>query len=177
MTDYAAAPIQPIAEALLIIDAAGNPQLVGHGFSSVVRVLPGPGRFRITFDEGVVPEDVGSGGLVNEPGFGYTDGRVGPNGVDPNKLRVALTMRSGTTAPGSTTLADLNASVSVTPQGIQIDVAIANFLDAPTDPMGAGAPNANGGGLEIIAFYGNATADNFSQQLVGPNYQPVLQFP
>lgn len=177
MSDYAAAPMQVIAEALLIIDAAGDPQLVGHGFSSVVRVLPGPGRFLLTFSEGVVPPDIGSGGLVGRPGFGYTDGRVGPNGIDPTKVRVALTMRSGTTAPGTTTIADLNAQIAASPQGTQLEIALATALDAPTDPMGAGAPNADGGGLEIVVFYGNATADSFSQQLVGPGYQPVMTFP
>ena len=177
MSDYAAAPVQLLADALLVLDAAGVPQIVGRGFSSVARVGGGAGRFILTFDEGVVPEDVGSGMLVGRPGFGYTDGRVGPNGIDPSKVRVALTMRSGTTAPGSTLIADLNAQVAATPQGTQLEIALADSLDAPLDPTGFGAPNAAGGGLEIVVFYGNATPDSFSQQLVGPAFQPAMKFP
>ena len=71
MADYAAAPLQPIAQALLTIDAAGNPQITGRGFSSVVRASAFPGDFLLTIDEGTGVADIGSGGLVNEPGFGY----------------------------------------------------------------------------------------------------------
>lgn len=176
MSDYAAAAVQVIAEAMLVIDAAGDPQIVGRGFSTVVRG-PGAGNFTLTFDEGVCPEDVGSGMLVGRPGFGYTDGRVGPNGVDPSKARVSLTMRSGSVAPGTTTIADRTAVFTTGPQGTQLSVRLATALDAPTDPMGFGVPNADGGGLEIIVFYGNAAADNFSQTLVGPAYQQVMKFP
>ena len=177
MSDYAAAAIEIVAEGLLTIDVAGNPVITGRGFSSVVRVAP-TGDFLFTFDEGVIAADVGSGSIVNRPGFGAPDGRVGPNGIDPRSVRVALTMRSGTTMPGTTTIADKSVAISTGPGGTQLRVGLGNIADAPTDPMGAGAPNAAGGGLEIIVFYGNAGMPfDFSQQLVGPAYQPAMTFP
>ena len=118
-----------------------------------------------------------SGSLVGRPGFGYTDGRVGPNGIDPSKTRVALTVRSGTTAPGSTNISDPSVALSTGPQGTQLRITTVNVAGALVDPMGAGVPNVAGSGLEIVVFYGNATPDSFSQQLVGPGYQPVMTFP
>jgi hypothetical protein len=179
MADYAAAPLQPIAQALLTIDAAGNPQITGRGFSSVVRASAFPGDFLLTIDEGTGVADIGSGGLVNEPGFGYATGFVGPNGLDPRFVRASLTMRGGTTAPGVTTLSDLSVSfVSVPGQGVtQIRVSIATALDLPLDPMGFGVPNTDGSGLEIMLWNGNAGPDNAQAALVGPLFQGAMQFP
>jgi hypothetical protein len=180
MADYSSTPIQIIAQGVLTIDAAGNPQISGSGFSIAARGAMATGDFVLTFDEGTSVADVGSGGIVDEPGFGYSTGIVGPNGIDPRFARVALTMRGGTTAPGTTTITDRSAAfVSVPGQGAtQIQIGL--FIDpaTPADPMGAGAPNANGGGLEIVIWYGNAgQPDDFTQPQFGPLFQPVMQFP
>jgi hypothetical protein len=179
MADYAAVPVQPIAQALLTIDAAGNPQITGKGFSDVVRASGNPGDFLLTLDEGTAVADIGSGGIVDQPGFGYSTGIVGPNGIDPRFLRVAITIRGGTTAPGLTDLFDLSVLITSVPgQGVtQIHVAIATALDVPTDPMGLGVPNAHGSGMEIMVWNGNATPDNAQAELVGPLFQGVMQFP
>ena len=178
MSDYAAASLQVIAEGLLTIDAAGDPQITGQGFASVTRASINPGDFRIDLEEGVGVADVSSGSIVNVPGTnGYPDGRVGPNGLDTRLLRVAMTMRGGTTAPGTTTIADMSVGFVAAAGTTQIRIALGNAFEVPTDPMGFGAPNAAGGGLEIIVFYGNATPDSFTQQLFGPNYQPAMMFP
>ncbi|HYB24722.1 MAG TPA: hypothetical protein VED41_13050 [Solirubrobacteraceae bacterium] len=179
MADYAAVPVQPIAQALLTIDAAGNPQLTGQGFSSVVRASVNPGDFLLTLDEGTSVADVGSGGVVDQPGFGYSTGIVGPNGLDPRFVRVSITIRGGTTAPGLTDISDRTASITSVPgEGVtQIRVALATALDVPTDPMGAGVPNAHGSGMEIMIWNGNAGPDNAQAVLVGPLFQGAMQFP
>lgn len=180
MSDYAAAPIQIIAHAILTIDAAGNPQVTGRGFKNVTRMTP-IGDFQLDFDEGTSVADIGSGGIVDEPGFGYSTGIVGPNGVDPRFARVSTLMRGGTTAPGTTTIS-ANISVaftSVPGQGATgFRLTTRNNADALVDPMGPGAPNANGSGLEIVVWYGNAgEPDDFTQPQFGPLFQPVMQFP
>lgn len=180
MADYGAAPIKLIAHAILTIDAAGVPQVTGRGFSTVTRVTAS-GDFQLTFDEGVGFADIGSGSVVDVPGFGYPDGIIGPNGVDPRFARVAAQMRGGTTAPGATTItANVGVAFTITPgQGATgFRLTMRDVGNTLRDPMGAGAPNANGSGLEIMVWYGNAgAADSFSQQAFGPAYQSVIQFP
>jgi len=173
MTDYAAAPVQPIASALLTIDAAGNPQVTGRGFSAVTRSVPASlGDFLLTMDEGIGAADIGSG-----PDF--TVGVIGPNGLDPACVRVGLTMRGGTTAPGVTTISARSVTITSTPGegATQIRVTLRNTGNALTDPMGPGAPNADGSGLEIMLWNGCPTPDDAQAQLVGPLFQGAMQFP
>jgi hypothetical protein len=179
MADYAATPLQPVAQALLTIDAAGNPQLTGRGFSTVVRASVNPGDFLLTMDEGTGIADIGSGELIGQPGLGFATGIIGPNGLDPRFARISLTMRGGTTAPGITTIQDRTVTITSVPGegATQIHVALRNTGNAPTDPMGFGVPNANGSGLEIMVWNGNAGPDNAQAQLVGPIFQGVIQFP
>lgn len=180
MADYAATPVQIIAQGVLTIDAAGNPQISGTGFSVAARGAFPVGDFVLSFDEGIGWADIGSGSLVGEAGFGFPDGQIGPNGIDPRFARVSFTMRGGTTAPGTTTITDKAAVfVSVPGQGAtQLHVGLAIDPATPADPMGPGGPNANGGGLEIVIWYGNAgQSDNFTQQASGPLFQPAMMFP
>jgi hypothetical protein len=174
MADYAGVPVQPIAHALLTIDAAMNPQITGRGFSNVIRASGSPGDFLLTMDEGTGAADIGSG-----PDF--TVGVIGPNGLDPRFARVSITMRGGTTAPGSTTIAQRMVSLTSTPGegATQIRVSIAGGpgFDNPLDPMGAGIPNATGSGMEIMVWNGNAGPDNAQAVLVGPLFQGAMQFP
>lgn len=172
MADYAAVPVQPIAQALLTIDAAGNPQVTGRGFSGVVRASGFAGDFLLTMDEGTGAADIGSG-----PDF--TVGVIGPNGLDPRFVRVAATIRGGTTAPGITDISDRSVSITSVPGegATQIRIAIATAADVPTDPMGAGVPNAHGSGLEIMVWNGNAGPDNAQAVIIGPLFQGAMQFP
>ena len=170
MADYAAAPLQPLAQALLTIDATNTPQITGRGFSSVARGAGPMGNFILTLDEGIGVADVGSG-----PDF--TVGIIGPNGLDPRLARVAMTMRGGTTAPGTTLITDMSVNlVSVPGEGAQLEIALALDPATPADPMGAGVPNANGGGLEVMLWQ-VPTPDNVNVQVVGPLFQGAMQFP
>jgi hypothetical protein len=180
MADYAATPLQVIAHGLIAIDAAGDPIVTGRGFSSIERSTGGPGDFTLTFDEGTIASDISSGQLINQPGGnGLPDGRIGPYAIDPDFARVAMMMRGGTTAPGSTTLTPRSVAFVSTPGAgaTQIRVVVVDDTDTATDPMGPGAPNASGGGMEIIVWYGGAAPDDVTQQAVGPLYQPAMAFP
>ena len=172
MADYAAVPVQPIAQALLTIDAAGNPQITGRGFSSVVRASGFAGDFLLTMDEGTGAADIGSG-----PDF--TVGIIGPNGLDPRFVRVSVTIRGGTIMPGTTDISDRSVVITSVPGegATQIRIAMASALDAPLDPMGAGVPNAHGSGAEIMVWNGNAGPDNAQAVIVGPLFQGAMQFP
>jgi len=171
MTDYAAVPVQPIAAGVLSIDAAGNPQITGRGFSSVVRGSLSPGDFLLTMDEGTGAADIGSG-----PDF--TVGVIGPNGLDPRFIRVSMMMRGGTTAPGSTTVTSKVAAFTSTPgEGVtQIRITTIDVA-AFRDPMGFGVANAVGGGLEIMVWNGNAGPDNAQAVIIGPLFQGAMMFP
>lgn len=179
MADYAATPLQIIAHALVAIDAAGDPIVMGRGFSTIERSGP-EGDFTLTFDAGIIAADISSGPIINQPGGnGLPSGRLGPNAIDPRFARAAMMMRGGTTAPGSTTVVPRSISYIVTPGAgaTQIRVVIVNDMDALTDPMGSGVPNANGGGFEIMVWYGGAAPDDVTQQVVGPLFQPAMAFP
>jgi hypothetical protein len=185
---FDATVMQPLAQGLLTIDAAGDPIITGEGFSSVSRVT-GTGDFLLDFDLGTGVEDVGSGSpfIVNGqavPGI-YPNGIIGPNGVDPARAQVAMTMRGNSTAPlvpatpGSTTISSMSFEfIAPTPgQGAtQLRVFLRNNAAAATDPMGAGVTNVNGSGLEIFVW-SLASVDNVTQQLTGPLFQPAMQFP
>lgn len=181
MADYQSL-IQPIAQALLTIDAAGDPVIVGQGFASVERGAAPAGDFLLTLDFGTDVADIGSGSLVGEPGFGYPDGVVGPNGLDPRLAHVMLTMRGGTggLVTGATTISNLSASFVNAPGTgalqISIQTAATPALGGQQDPSGAGVANVAGSGLEILVWK-LATPDNVTAQLTGPLYQPAMMFP
>jgi hypothetical protein len=172
MADYAAVPVQPIAHGLLTINAGGAPVITGRGFASAARTANPAGDFILAFDQGVGVADIGSG-----PGF--TVGVIGPNGLDPRFIRTSITMRGGTTAPGLTTISSRIVTFIVTPgQGVvAVQITLRNTANVLTDPMGAGVANANGSGVEIIIWNGNAGPDNAAASLVGPLFQNAFKFP
>ncbi len=170
MADYAAVFSQPIASGLLTIDAAGNPQITGRGFSNVVRDPP-TGGFILSLDQGTGAADVGSG-------EGYTIGIIGPNGLDPMCARVAMTMRGGSTPPGVTTINNLSATfLSVPGMGSTQIRVITAIIDTASDPMGHGVPSPNGGGVEITVWNGCGPNDAQPATLVGPLFQGAMMFP
>jgi hypothetical protein len=184
MGDYSAATIQPIAQGLLTIDAAGDPVIVGQGFASVERGVNPAGDFLVTLDSGTVAADINSGAVagIAGGGNGIPDGNVGPNGLDPRLAHVTLTMRGGVggIVQGATTISNLSASFVNAPGTgalqISIQTAATPALGGQVDPSGAGAPNVAGSGLEIMVWK-LATPDNVTQQSFGPMYTPVIQFP
>jgi hypothetical protein len=181
MADYQSL-IQPIAQGLLTIDAAGDPVIVGQGFASVERGVAPTGDFLVTLDFGRGVADIGSGNVATEPGFGYPDGAVGPNGLDPRLASVSLTMRGGTGGIllGATTISNLSASFVNAPGTgalqISIQTAAVPALGGQQDPSGAGAADIAGSGLEILVWK-LATPDNVTMQVSGPLFQPAMMFP
>ena len=147
------------------------------------------GDFLLDFDLGTGVSDVGSGSpnIVDGQAVAaqFPDGRIGPNGVDPARTFVSLTMRGNSTAPlvpatpGTTTVASLTFEfVAPTPGegATQLRVLLRNSVDAAVDPMGAGVPTTAGSGVEILVWT-LASADNVNQQAVGPLYQAAFKFP
>ncbi len=105
MTDYAAAPVQPIAQCLY--DPATNTILDGTGFSpAVVHALAG--SFLFTFDLGL------PGGVA----------------LDPKKARTFVSTR-GDPVTGFSNIDDIGVSY---PQKNQVLVGTAE-AGAPTDPL------------------------------------------
>jgi hypothetical protein len=105
MTDYAAAPVQPIAQCLY--DPATNTILDGNGFSLGV-VHASAGSFLFTFDLGL-------------PGGGA---------LDPNKGRTVITTRGDPTT-GLSNIDDVGVSY---PQKNQVLVGTST-AGTPTDPL------------------------------------------
>ena len=187
MADYQSL-IQPVAQGLLTIDAAGDPVIVGQGFASVERNIANPnGDFILTLDSGTDIADINSGPVAGVAGgWGLPDGFVGPNGLDPRLAHVTLTMRGGngagpSLAPGSTAISVLSASFIVTPGAgalqISIQTATTPALGGLLDPSGmGGVANGVGSGLEIMVWK-LATPDNVTSVQVGPLFQPAMAFP
>lgn len=185
MADYQSL-IQPIAQGLLTIDAAGDPVIVGQGFASVERGVNPAGDFLVNLDSGTIAADINSGPVAGiAGGGGLPDGFVGPNGLDPRLAHVTLTMRGGTgaapgLAPGSTVISNLSASFVVTPGAGALQIAIQTSavpaLGGLLDPTGAGVANGVGSGLEIMVWK-LATPDNVTSVQVGPLFQPAMAFP
>ncbi len=180
MADYAAVPVQPIANGYLQI-VGGLPVISGRGFLDVVRGAGPAGDFIVSLDMGVVVADNGSGQVtvINGqavPGFGYSTGRVGPNGLDLTRVHVHGTAR-GQALGGLPTsrIAAIDVSYIASPGGVgivQFEVVTSSVAGAAIDPTGA---NANG--IELSVWNGNAGPDNASFQPVGPLFQGAFKFP
>lgn len=179
---YDAVDVIPIAQALLTIDTNGDPQVAGAGFATVSRG-PGFGNFMLTLDMGTAVGDFGSGSpaIINGQAVqgGYSHREVGPNGLDPRFARAMVTVRGGTTAPGTTTLTSQSTEFVAGPPGsgsLVLQIVTRDVTDAAIDPMGAGVPNAAGSGIEIMVW-SFATPDNVTIQQFGPLFQSSMQFP
>jgi sugar lactone lactonase YvrE len=107
MTDYAAAPVQPIAQCLY--DPATNTILDGNGFSQGV-VHASAGSFLFTFDIGV----------------------PGAVALDPNKARTFVTTRGDTT--GFSNIDDVGVSYPQKNQ-VLIGTAEAGTATDPSAPL------------------------------------------
>jgi hypothetical protein len=96
MTDYAAAPIQPILQGLVSIDQNGNPQFFGKGASAVARVTgQAAGVFQLTLDQGLP----GNAGAIEPLPTNSPFTPPFPDDPDP---RTTITIRGTGTVPGTT---------------------------------------------------------------------------
>ena len=126
MSDYAAAPVQPIVQGLLTV-AGTTPSFVGKGVSAVTRV--GAGDYKLQLDAGLL-------------------GNAGE--VVPASMRTLVTLRGGSGAPPVTTITQVAVSYvnSGTADGgfDQIELVF-SIGGVATELTGAAA-----GGAEVIAW-------------------------
>jgi len=168
MTDYAAAPSEPIVQGLLtLINNGVTPFFSGKGVSAVFRTPvaatpPGNalGDFTLVLDAGL-PGDVGL-----DPAFGRSLIEVRGS---------ALAVPAGSTSIDEKAInyaTVVGAAPPVTPPTFPIGAnAIRIILSAggvPTDPF-----DADGDGVEIVLWRGYARDPNYQVQIIGPLYQPV----
>lgn len=172
MTDYAAAPSEPIVQGLITIvsvQTVPTPSFSGRGVSSIVRTPAGApfmgqpaGDYLLTLDEGL-PGDVA---------------------IDPIFGRSFITIRGSLPNPvhGSTTIDQKSISYAASPSpgvyvlnpvpGIGSNVVrvtlVASVTGLATDPIGT-----DGNGCEIVIWRGNAGPDSYSTNLVGPLFAPI----
>jgi hypothetical protein len=126
MSDYAAAPIQPIVQGLLTVSGT-TPSFVGKGVSSVSRT--GAGDYVLTLDPGL-PGEAGA--------------------LDPNLARSLVTLRGGSGAPPVTTITQVAVvyHASATP-GVGDNTVELLFSIAGTPTELSGAASA---GAEVVIW-------------------------
>jgi hypothetical protein len=153
LTDFAAAPTQPIAQGVIFIDASNNPQFFGKGVAGIFRGAF-PGTFLLVLGAVANPQNASA---------------VGTIGLDPNFARSLVTVRGKATGLPSTTIDQKSVDYPSLPGGPAISVVRVVLIAAGVgvDPSGV-----NGNGCEVIVWNGNATPDNYSAKLVGPLFNP-----
>lgn len=132
MSDYAAAPIQPIVQGLLTVDAVTNvPTFSGRGVSDVARVSAGV--FDLTLDEGLI----GNGGEI-----------------DPDKARSLVTVRGSATATPANATSITSVGVTYQTPGADGGMTVVRLVfTVDGTPRVATDPNGvNAGGAEVVVF-------------------------
>lgn len=167
-----AAPIACIAQGLLTVVGV-VPVFMGRGIAAPIR--NGVGDYTLPFVlQGSPIADINSGPVAMVAGgWGLPDGIPRPNGVDPLFTRVEMTVRGNAALPPTTRIASKDVSYvpGLPGQGVvALRVVFTSQAGGQVDPNGA-----NAGGVEIIVWA--SELDRATQQLVGPNYQSVMQFP
>lgn len=171
MTDYAAAPSEPIVQGLITIvetQTFVGPVFTGRGISSILRTPPGAplfgnpaGDYLLILDEGL-PGDV-----ALDPIFGRSFLTVRGALANPIHLSTTIDQKSisyyaspafGVFVPNP--LPDLGSNV------VRVVLA-ASSTGFATDPVGT-----NGNGCEIVIWRGNAGPDDYSSNLIGPLFVP-----
>jgi hypothetical protein len=171
--DYAAAPSEPIVQGLItivVIDTIPTPVFSGRGISSIIRTPPGvplmgqaAGDYLLTLDEGL-PGDV-----ALDPIFGrsFLTVRGAPSNaihfsttIDQKSISYVANPAPGVYVPGP--VPGLGSNV------VRV-VLTASSTAAPTDPTGTA-----GNGCEIVIWRGNAGPDDYSSNLIGPLFEPIL---
>jgi hypothetical protein len=117
MTNYAAAPIQPIVNGIITVDGeSGIPGFVGRGISSIARTVGGAafGDYTLILDQGL-PGDVG---LVSDFARTMLTQRSNPAAVLPGGTSIT---QQAITYP---TTATLRIVISIASVGTDPDVAL-----------------------------------------------------
>lgn len=173
MSDYAAAPSEPIVQGLItIVEIAGvlTPQFSGRGVSLIVRTPPGvplmgnsAGDYLLTLDEGL-PGDV-----ALDPIFGRSFLTVRGSFTNAIHFSTTIDQKSisyvASPAPGvfvASPLPDIGSNV------VRVVLA-ASSTGVATDPTGT-----DGSGCEIVIWRGNAGPDDYTSNLIGPLFEPIM---
>lgn len=152
MTDYAAAPVQPIVQGLLtvrFVDSAGILSFFGIGI-----VLTGPNA----------PLYVGAGHYV----LTLDRGLPGDVAIDPPFGRTLLTVRGPSGGAAGTPTAIEGKSINYIPNPVpgvgadKIEIFLVDGTDTGADPEA---------GLEIILWRGDAGVELVNAVLIGPLFQ------
>jgi len=149
VTDYAAAPLQPIAHGVITI-VSGNPVFTGKGVAAIFRGAF-PGTFLLVLGAVTTPQN---------PSI------VGTQGLDPNFARSFVTVRGQATGGLPSTTIDQKSIDYPTQLGANVSIVRVVLVAAgvSVDPSGV-----NGNGCEVIVWYGNAgMPTGYSATLVGP---------
>jgi len=174
VSDYAAAPAQPIVQGLITIVTPQTglpfPAFSGIGVSSIVRTPPGSpfsgnaaGDYLLMLDEGL-PGDVAldlifgrsfltvRGSFTNVVHFGTS--------IDQKSISYVAS-----TAPGVFVASPVPGIGS----NVVRVVLTASSTGLATDPVGS-----DGNGCEIVIWRGNAGPESYSTNLTGPLFAPVM---
>ncbi len=173
MSDYAAAPSEPIVQGLItIVEIMGvfTPEFSGRGVSSIIRTPAGAplmgnaaGDYLLTLDEGL-PGDV-SLDLIFGRSFLTVRGSFSnavhfSTSIDQKSISYVANPSPGVYVPGS--VPGLGSNV------VRVVLA-ASSTGLATDPIGT-----DGNGCEIVIWRGNAGPDNYSSNLIGPLFAPIV---
>lgn len=129
MSDYAAAPIQPIVQGLLTV-AGVVPTFSGRGVSDVARFAAGV--YDLTLDEGLI----GNGGEI-----------------DPAKARAIVTVRGSATNALTDGTTITSVAVSYNTPGADGGMTVMRITLAGGSPLAVIDPTGtDAGGVEVILF-------------------------
>ena len=174
MTDYAAAPSEPIVQGLITIMTPQTglpfPSFSGCGVSSIIRTPPGlplfgnlAGDYLLTLDEGL-PGDV-----AIDPIFGRSFLTIRGSLSNPIHLSTPIDQKSisyvASPSPGVFVAGPLPGIGS---NVVRVVLAV-SATGLATDPDGT-----DGSGCEIVIWRGNAGPDSYSTNLTGPLFAPTL---
>ncbi len=153
MTDYAAAPVQPIVQGLLrVFTIDSTPMLAFFGIGILLTgpnapLYMGTGHYILTLDPGL-PGDVA---------------------IDPPFGRTLLTVRGPTGGAAGTPTAIEGKSINYIPSPVagvganKIEIFLVNSAGTGTDPEVA---------LEIVLWRGDAGVELTNLNIIGPLFQP-----
>jgi hypothetical protein len=151
VSDCAAAPSEPIAQALITVGELG-PSFIGRGFSSIVRTPAGAPFFGNAHGDYLLTLDVGLPGDVSlDASFGRSFLTVRGSFSNPIRFSTTIDQKSvsyaTSPAPGVFVLGPVPGIGS----NVVRVVLVASFTGLATDPFGS-----DGSGCEIVIWRGAA---------------------
>jgi hypothetical protein len=173
LTDYAAAPSQPIVQGLItIVEVLSvlTPQFSGSGVSLIIRTPLGApfvgnaaGDYLLVLDEGL------QGDVALDPVFGRSLLTVRGSFTNVVPFGTSIDQKTISYAASSAeNVYDVNPVPGIGSNVVRVVLA-ASSTGLATDPVGA-----DGNGCEIVIWRGNAGPDSYSTTLIGPLFAPIM---